>query len=215
MYSFRESLGPVTVAFTDRRGGVSSAPFDALNLALEGDDDADAIAENWRLVLDDLAPGARLADLRQVHGGTVVAADVGDRPEADAIVTTDRDVVLAVRAADCVPVLLADPDAGVVGAAHCGRLGLLAEVVPHAVEALRARGAAAITAWVGPHVCGGCYEVPDDMRAEVAAVVPESRATTTWGTPALDLGAGVTAQLRAAGVDVVDASVGFYLRLQK
>lgn len=206
MYSFRESLGPVTVAFTDRRGGVSSAPFDALNLALEGDDDADAIAENWRLVLDDLAPGARLADLRQVHGGTVVAADVGDRPEADAIVTTDRDVVLAVRAADCVPVLLADPDAGVVGAAHCGRLGLLAEVVPHAVEALRARGAAAITAWVGPHVCGGCYEVPDDMRAEVAAVVPESRATTTWGTPALDLGAGVTAQLRAAGVDVVDAS---------
>lgn len=205
MYVFKDTVGPVTVAFTDRRDGVSGVPFDSLNLALESDDDAAAVAANWRTLLDDLAPGARLADLHQVHGDTVVTATDG-RPEADGIVTTEPGVVLAVRAADCVPVLLADPAGGVVGAAHCGRPGLAAGVVPRTVEALRDQGAGELTAWIGPHVCGGCYEVPAAMRDEVAGVVPEARATTTWGTPSLDLGAGVRAQLTAAGVTVVDAS---------
>ena len=106
-------------------------------------------------------------------------------------------VVLAVRAADCVPVLLADPDAGVIGAAHAGRPGLVAEVVPHTVAAMRALGAADITAWVGPHVCGACYEVPAEMQAEVVAVEPAAGATTSWGTPSLDLGAGSPRPARA------------------
>ena len=209
MYSFQDTLGPVAVAFTDRRDGVSAAPFDSLNLALTGNDDPAAVAENWRRVLDDFAPGAELADLSQVHGCDVVRAEgphEGGRPEADGITTTRPGLVLAVRAADCVPVLLADPSAGVVGAVHCGRPGLAAGVVPRAVEALREQGAADLRAWVGPHVCGGCYEVPAAMADEVAAVVPEARATTTWGTPSLDLGAGVWAQLAAAGVTVTDAS---------
>ena len=71
---------------------------------------------------------------------------------------------------------------------------------------MREQGAERITAWIGPHVCGGCYEVPAEMQDEVAAVVPEARATTTWGTPSLDLGAGVRAQLTAAGVSVDDVS---------
>ena len=104
-------------------------------------------------------------------------------------------MVLMVRAADCVPVLLADPVAGVIGAAHPGRPGLAAGVVPATVAAMRERGATDITAWIGPHVCGGCYEVPAEMRDEVGALVPAAVATTTWGTPALDLGAGVRAQL--------------------
>jgi copper oxidase (laccase) domain-containing protein len=79
-------------------------------------------------------------------------------------------------------------------------------VVPATVERMRAHGATAITAWVGPHVCGACYEVPQAMQDEVAAAVPASRATTSWGTPALDIGAGVRAQLAEAGVAVVDAS---------
>jgi YfiH family protein len=107
-----------------------------------------------------------------------------------------------VRAADCVPVLLADPVNEVIGAAHAGRLGLARGVVPATVARMRSVGADRITAWVGPHICGGCYEVPAAMQAEVAAVEPASRATTTWGTPALDLGAGVRAQLERAGVDV-------------
>jgi YfiH family protein len=115
-------------------------------------------------------------------------------------------VVLLVRAADCVPVLLADPSAGVLGAAHAGRAGVAAGVVPATVEAMRDLGATDVTAWVGPHVCGDCYEVPVALRDEVAAAVPETRATTSWGTPSLDLGAGVRAQLEVAGARVVDVS---------
>jgi len=121
-------------------------------------------------------------------------------------VSDEVDVVLLVRAADCVPVLLADPDAGVVGAAHAGRQGVAAGVVPATVEAMRDLGAREVTAWVGPHVCGDCYEVPVALRDEVADVVPDTRATTSWGTPALDLGAGVRRQLDDAGVRVVDVS---------
>jgi YfiH family protein len=201
----------VDLAFTDRHGGVSPVPFDSLNLALTGPDDEQARAENLRLVLADLAPGAALADLRQVHGATVhVVAGrptpAASPPEADGIVTAEPDVVLMVRAADCVPVLFADPTAGVVGAAHAGRLGLAAGVVPRTLERMRELGATEVTAWVGPHVCGSCYEVPAGLQAEVGALVPASVATTSWGTPALDLGAGVRAQLEQAGVRVVDVA---------
>lgn len=207
MYANRFSLGPVDLAFTDRYDGVSGAPFDSLNLALEGADDPDARAENLRIVLADFAPGAGLADLHQVHGSEVVLADpAGARPDCDAVVTDLADLVLMVRAADCVPVLLADPATGVVGAAHAGRKGLASGVVPAAVARMRELGARDITGWIGPHVCGACYEVPEGMRTEVSARVPEAAATSSWGTPSLDLGAGVQAQLTAAGVQVVDAS---------
>ena len=209
MYLFRDTLGSVAVAFTDRRDGVSGVPFDSLNLAVDGDDDPQARAANLRLVLDDFAPGAELADLHQVHGATVVAAAGAtglERPDADGIISGQRNLVLAVRAADCVPVLLADPDAGRIGAVHCGRPGLAAGVVTRTVEAMSGDGRADIVAWIGPHVCGGCYEVPAEMQDEVASAVPESRATTTWGTPSLDLGAGVRAQLEALGVVVNDVS---------
>jgi YfiH family protein len=207
VYAFRATLGPVDLAFTDRYGGVSAVPFDELNLALVGEDDPASVAENLGRVVADFAPGASVADMHQVHGRRVVDVELGaSRPECDGVVTDSADVVLLVRAADCVPVLLADPDARVVGAAHSGRPGLLAGVVPATVERMRAHGATAITAWVGPHVCGACYEVPQAMQDEVAAAVPAARATTSWGTPALDIGAGVRAQLAEAGVAVVDAS---------
>jgi YfiH family protein len=159
-------------------------------------------------VLEDFAPGAALADLRQVHGADVEVVEEPPRPgrpDADALVTSRPDVVLVVRAADCVPLLFADPAAGVIGAAHCGRQGLARGVVAATVDRLRAQGARDLTAWIGPHVCGSCYEVPSSLRAEVGAVEPASVATTSWGTPALDLGAGVRAQLRRAAVEVVDA----------
>ncbi|TIC81130.1 peptidoglycan editing factor PgeF [Nocardioides sp. GY 10127] len=194
------------VAFTDRWGGVSAPPFDALNLALASADDEGAVAENHRLLLADFAPGAQLADLVQVHGRAVDVAvpDPGrSRPEADGVVTTSDEVVLMVRAADCVPVVLVDPGAGVVGAAHAGRRGVQLDVVGATLEAMRERGAEDVTAFVGPHVCGACYEVPADLRDEVASVEPATRSTTSWGTPSLDLGAGVVAQLRRGGARVV------------
>lgn len=206
MYSFRASAGLVDLAFTDRYGGVSAAPYAELNLAVAGSDEETAKAENHRLLLADFADGAPYADLFQVHGNIVAEGRCGVRPEADGIVTTERDLVLLVRTADCVPVLLADETAGVIGAAHAGRRGMAAGVVPETVARMRTLGAESITAWVGPYVCGGCYEVPDEMQAEVAEIEPAAKATTAWGTPSLDVGAGVLAQLARDGVEAVDAS---------
>jgi YfiH family protein len=227
VYAFRTSLGPVDLAFTDRLGGVSAAPFDSLDLALVGDDDPGLRAENLRLVLADFAPDGVLADLHQVHGAQVADADPDTgrvtgpdtepdtepgtdpdtgRPRCDGVVTNRRGVVLMVRAADCVPVLLADSDAAVVGAAHAGRQGLAVGIVPATVARMRQRGARQITGWIGPHVCGACYEVPSPLRDEVGARVPQAVGTTSWGTPSLDLGAGIRAQLEADDVTVVDAA---------
>jgi hypothetical protein len=142
--------------------------------------------------------------MRQVHGAdvqVVTAIDAGTPPTADGLVTAEPGTVLMVRVADCVPLLLADPAAGVVAAVHAGRPGLAAGVVPRAVETMRSLGADRLRGWVGPHVCGACYEVPEQLRAEVSAVVPEAYATTSWGTPSLDIGAGVQAQLAAAGIE--------------
>lgn len=214
MYSHRSTHGPVDLAFTDRYGGVSGVPYDELNLALVGGDDPAAVAENWRLLLADFAPdGAGLADMRQVHGNAVhtvtgqpAATSGAGGPTCDGLVTAEPGVVLAVRVADCVPVLLADASAGVLGAAHAGRPGLAAGVVPATVARMRELGASDITAWIGPHVCGACYEVPEQLQAEVGAVEPVSVATTSWGTPSLDIGAGVRAQLDRDGVRVEDAA---------
>lgn len=208
MYHWRSSRGPVDLAFTDRLGGVSGSPYAALNLALDDGDDPAARAENLRRVVTDFAPGAVVADMRQVHGSAVAVVDCQDptegRPEADALVSADPDAVLVVRVADCVPVLLADPDAGVIGAVHAGRPGLAAGVVPAAVARMRDLGARDVTAWLGPRICGACYEVPEEMRDAVGALVPEAVATTSWGTPALDIGAGVRAQLEGLEVEVLD-----------
>jgi YfiH family protein len=171
--------------------------------------DAQGLAPGFADVLAGLeeATGVPLARLTQVHGDEVVhvvdeppRGPSDDVPVADAMVTARRGVGLMVRVADCVPVVLADPDAGVVGVAHAGRAGTALDVVGRTTQQMRELGAEQVRAWVGPHVCGRCYEVPAAMRDEVAARVPATWSQTSWGTPALDLGAGVVAQLHAAGV---------------
>jgi YfiH family protein len=218
VFAFQDTQGPVEIAFTDRHGGISGGPFASLDLSERRDDPEGAAvtarniaAVTRAFVAGDGAPGPhRLVRMHQVHGADVhvveAAAPTDEVPVADALVTRAPGVVLMVRVADCVPVLLGDPVAGVVGAVHSGRPGLAAGVVPAAVAAMRRLGATDLTAWVGPHVCGACYEVPEQLRAEVSAVVPEAFAETSWGTPALDIGAGVLAQLRAADVTVNDES---------
>lgn len=194
-------------AFTDRWGGVSAAPYEELNLGGAVGDDPDAVRTNRELAAKSLGVDpARVVWMNQVHGAGVTVVDEpwGERPvpEVDAIVTARRGLALAVLTADCVPVLLADPVAGVAAAAHAGRPGLVAGVVPAAVHAMTELGAdpARIVARTGPAVCGRCYEVPEAMRAEVAAVEPAAHAATSWGTPALDVRAGVHAQLERLGV---------------
>lgn len=209
MYLHRNSTGPVDLAFTDRHGGVSAAPYDSLNLALVGDDDPASRQRNLELLLRDFAPGAVLADMEQVHGGRVVRVEQPGAPRerCDALVTDRPDVVLLVRVADCVPVLLADADRRVVGAAHAGRVGLVEGVVPACVRRMRQLGADQLVAFVGPRICGACYEVPAELQEEVSVVAPSARSTTSWGTPALDVGAGVLAQLADEGVQVHDVPV--------
>jgi hypothetical protein len=109
---------------------------------------------------------------------------------------------LAVLVADCVPMLAADPVAGVIAAAHAGRRGAADGIALRALDRMVATGAATadISVVLGPAICGACYEVPAAMRDEVDAALPGSATTTDRGTPGLDLRAGLARQLRAAGV---------------
>lgn len=207
---FRE--GGAHFVFTDRWGGVSAAPYNQLNLGGAVGDDPGAVHANRRLAAETLGVDpAHVVWMRQVHGREVAVVDApwdGAAPGVDAVVTARTGLPLAVLVADCTPVLLADPVTGVAAAAHVGRLGLAAGVVPAAVRAMRELGAepARIVAAAGPAVCGRCYEVPEAMRAEAADAVPETWSTTSWGTPAVDVAAGVYAQLARLGVTTVRKS---------
>ena len=208
MFAFQDTRAAIDIAFTDRHGGVSGGPYSSLNLAQSNGESAVGVEENFRLAGRAFAgphPEPTIVKMHQVHGADVAVVDgpTHEAPRVDGLVTTTPGVMLVVRAADCVPVLLADVAAGVVGAAHAGRPGMVAGIVPAAVRTMRERGAERIVAWLGPHVCGSCYEVPFEMRDEVAAAVPESYSETSWGTPAVDVGAGVRAQLYAEGVEVI------------
>ncbi|AZM52756.1 peptidoglycan editing factor PgeF [Streptomyces sp. WAC 01529] len=208
MISEHSTVSGAHFAFTDRWGGVSAVPYEELNLGGAVGDDAAAVRENRTLAAKSLGvdPG-RVVWMNQVHGREVAVVDEpwgagAEIPAVDAVVTARRGLALAVLTADCTPVLLADPAAGVVAAAHAGRPGMAAGVVPAAVEAMVALGAEAgrIVARTGPAVCGRCYEVPGAMRDDVAAVEPAAYAETSWGTPAVDVTAGVHAQLERLGV---------------
>lgn len=199
--------GRVRFAFSDRHGGVSAAPYGSLNLADHVGDDPAAVRRNREIAAAGLGlDPERVLYLTQVHGaGVAVAREPWAderRPEADASVTDVPGLGLAIMVADCTPVLLADPEAGIIATAHAGRPGMAAGVVPATVAKMVSLGAepARIIAYTGPAVCGACYEVPEAMRADVTERVPESFATTSWGTPAVDVPGGVWAQLRAAGI---------------
>ncbi|WP_406460738.1 peptidoglycan editing factor PgeF [Streptomyces sp. NBC_01622] len=194
-------------SFTDRWGGVSAVPYEELNLGGAVGDDPDAVRTNRELAAKSLGlDPALVVWMNQVHGADVAVVDgpwgAAGIPSVDALVTARRGLALAVLTADCTPVLLADPVAGIAGAAHAGRPGMVAGVVPAVVRAMTELGAepARIVARTGPAVCGRCYEVPADMRADVAAVEPAAYAETSWGTPAVDVTAGAHAQLDRLGV---------------
>ena len=200
-------LGPGTwAAFTTRAGGWSEDVYGSLNLGAGVGDDPAAVARNrGRLAQVADAP---VAFLRQVHGADHFHWDAqavpaqGEEPVADAVLTTTPGTAVAVLVADCVPVLLAGP--GGVAAVHAGRQGLLAGVVPAAVDALAAVEVTVTRAAIGPAICGRCYEVPEGLRAEASAALPQLWSTTSWDTPALDLPAGVRAQLSEAGITQID-----------
>lgn len=191
---------------TTRAGGRSAAPYASFNLSAGVGDDPHAVVANRRRLATELR--VAVVFLTQVHGTGVATVDVAppaDVPGTDAAVTATPGLALAVLAADCVPVLLADPVAGVVGAAHAGRAGAASGILPATVAAMAALGAKPdrVEVLLGPAVCGGCYEVPAAMRDEVEALLPGSAARTRAGTPSLDLRAGLRGQLAGLGVAAV------------
>ncbi|MFB7108809.1 peptidoglycan editing factor PgeF [Streptomyces sp. NPDC056291] len=207
MIGRHDTVSGAHFAFTDRWGGVSAVPFEELNLGGAVGDDPGAVRANRELAAKSLGLDPdRVVWMNQVHGNDVAEVDgpwtTRLTPPVDGLVTATRGLALAVLTADCVPVLLADPVAGVVAAVHAGRPGMVKGVVPAAVDAMESLGARTdrITARTGPAVCGRCYEVPEAMRAEVAAVEPAAHSETSWGTPAVDVSAGVHAQLERLGV---------------
>jgi YfiH family protein len=200
----------VGAAFSTRFGGVSAPPWDELNLGYHVDDEWDRAYANRQLLASAIGQRPdRCCYVHQVHGDTVVSvaeAQVGTvrtrggRRDGDAMVTRAAAAPLVILVADCVPVLLADPQTRVVAAVHAGRRGVLANVVGKAVETIRAAGATTIRAAIGPSVCPGCYEVPAAMAAELDAAVPGTAARTRTGSHSVDLGGGVASQLAEAGV---------------
>ncbi|GAA2984593.1 hypothetical protein LV75_005431 [Actinokineospora diospyrosa] len=191
---------------TTREGGASTAPYDTFNLGDHVGDDPAAVSANRDRLAGELGlPADHLVWMEQVHGRTVgvVTGPVEDKLEAtDAVVTARPGLALVVLVADCVPVLLADPEAGVVGAVHAGRVGARVGVIPAALEAMAGAGADVqrVEVLLGPSICGECYEVPQDMQTDVEKHLPGTACRTRKGTPGLDLRAGLWRQLADAGV---------------
>jgi YfiH family protein len=139
--------------------------------------------------------------MSQVHGDTVVVVDQVPQevPIADALITSNPNLALVVMVADCIPLLLRSER--FVAAVHVGRAGLVNSIALKTVAMMRGLGATKITGFVGPAICGSCYEVPQDMHDQVVALHPAAKSETRIGTPALDLTSALIAAL--ATVEVV------------
>ncbi len=166
---FADALAGVRHAFFGRRGGVSTGIYASLNAGTGSNDDPAAATENRRRIAAAFgAPRENLLGVHQVHSPNAVFVDApwsGDRPHADALVTTTPGIVLSVLSADCTPVLFADVEAGVIGAAHAGWKGALGGVLESTVALMRERGATRIVAAIGPCIHQASYEVGPEFSA--------------------------------------------------
>ncbi len=160
---------------TTRQGGMSSAPFDSLNLGDHVGDDVAVVQRNRTRLQAALPSGCSLKWLTQVHGTEVVSWDEADLgTQADSIWTNQTDQVCMVLTADCLPVLFASRDAQVVAAAHAGWRGLASGVLESTVQALPV-SADQLMAWLGPAIGPTVYEVGAEVRAAFVDVEPENQ----------------------------------------
>ncbi len=192
--------------FTTRDGGASAAPFDALNLGDRVGDDPAAVEENWgRLAA---ATGLGFARVRQVHGAEVVEADGPCLPsrEADAVLSRTPGLAACVAVADCVPVLLADPAAGLVAAVHAGWRGTLARAAAAGVAALLRAGASPgrLRAAIGPSIGPCCYQVSEALAGQFEAAFGAGVVRRGADGPRLDLWTANARTLAEAGVGEVE-----------
>ncbi|SDB53701.1 peptidoglycan editing factor PgeF [Belnapia rosea] len=216
--------------FFTRRGGVSEGPWAALNCSLSGQDDRERVRENRRRAADALGlPATALHGLTQVHGIAVAEVDAagwreGEGPRADAVVTRRPGIALGIVTADCAPVLFADPEAGVIGAAHAGWRGAVDGVIEATIAAMAGLGARPqrMLAAVGPCIGQASYEVGPDLRDAVLARDPSDarhfapgRREDRWqfdlpGYCAARLSAAGIARVETAGLDTLAEEASFF-----
>jgi hypothetical protein len=212
--ALQSAFFPVRHGFFTRRGGVSTGPFASLNCSLSSADAPEAVAANRAAVARALGAD-HLLGLTQVHGDCVVTVTEpwppGAGPRADALVTARPGLALGVITADCTPVLLADPQARVVGAVHAGWRGAVAGVLEATVGAMEALGAARsrIAAAIGPSIRQQSYEVRADLRDAVLARDGADARFFADGRPGhwhFDLAGYCAARLAGLGaIDVLEA----------
>ncbi|HEV2567445.1 peptidoglycan editing factor PgeF [Sphingomonas sp.] len=206
-------LDGIPHGFLGRRGGVSEGVCSGLNVGTGSGDDPAAIEENRRRAVEAVLPGSKLVTVYQVHSPTCVVAEpwpFAERPQADALVTDRPGLLLGILTADCAPVLLADVQAGIVGAAHAGWKGALSGVTEATIEAMEKLGAKRdrIVAAIGPCIARPSYEVDDGFVRRFEEADPANERFFTAGKPGhhlFDLEGYVAARLAAAGVARVDA----------
>lgn len=204
------ALAGVPHGFLGRRGGVSKGIVAGLNIGHGAEDDSEAVAENRRRAAEAVLPGAMLATVYQVHSPDV--AEVikpwphDERPRADAMVTNRRGVLLGVVTADCAPVLLADRDGGVIGAAHAGWRGAHGGVLENTVAAMERLGSRRdrMVAAIGPAIAQRSYEVDEGFRQAFAEADERFFAPGRPGHWQFDLEGYCAARLRAAGVETIE-----------
>ena len=185
--------------FTDRHGGLSHGDFASLNLAMHVGDEIDQVLANRKLLNDRIGP---VAFMSQVHGDTIVEVRElsTEAPTADALITDNPNLALAVMVADCIPLLLSSMN--IVAAVHVGRAGLVNSIALKTVTRMQELGADSISAMIGPSICGSCYEVPKELHDSVVSLHPAASSRTSSGTFGLDLPAALKVALETVGVAV-------------
>ncbi len=207
-------LPGIAHAFFTREGGVSTGIYRGLNTGIGSKDSREAVLENRSLAARHLGTSLeRLATPYQIHSADAVIVDTmwAPRlgPKADAVVTRHAGIAVGIGAADCGPILFADPVARIVGAAHAGWKGALGGVLESTVAAMESLGAtrANITAVLGPTISANAYEVGPEFSARFVEAEPKNarffRPSSRDGHSMFDLPAYVVARLKAAGVATV------------
>lgn len=208
-----EVLTGIPHGFLGRRGGVSTGLVAGLNMGLGSGDDAEAVAENRARGGAAVLAGAPIVACYQIHSPDCVTVTEpwsdAERPQADALATNRPGLLLGIVTADCTPVLFADREAGVIGAAHAGWKGAIGGVTDNTIAAMEALGARreAIVAAIGPTIAQASYEVDEGFRARFLDGDSANASFFAAGKPGhwqFDLPAYVAARLAAAGVARVE-----------
>lgn len=197
--------------FFGRTGGVSSGDFAGLNVSTSVGDDPEAVAANRQTVTDAMAIGP-IAILKQTHSTRVQTITGTIDPgtiDADAMVTAIPGMALGILTADCTPILFADPETRIIGAAHAGWRGAVEGIIGNTIAAMAALGAtpSRIVAAYGPTIHGENYEVGDQFKADFLALHPTGEAhfhAPPGGNAHFDLPGFVAAQLTAVGIGTIE-----------